>query len=231
MNGPVNENRIRLLLLDDHALFRTSLARLLATEADLEIAGECEASDKGLEILKNTTADVALMDFDPDARRAEMLISTARSAGYRGQFLMIADATDVDACALALKLGASGIFLKSEPPARLVQAIRLVAGGAIWLDPSVIHQLADHFVTHQAAEEQRAAGRLDERGEEVLIGILEGLTNRKIGMQMGLSESSVKNILQGLFAKAGVRTRSQLVRAALEGSLGAIHSRSSQSTG
>jgi DNA-binding NarL/FixJ family response regulator len=222
MNHPTPEGRIRLVLLDDHGLFRASLARMLATEPDLEVAGECSNSAEALEALKGSTADVVLLDFDVGKEHGNDFIAAARQAGYQGRFLIVTGAANVGDSAIALKLGASGIFLKSETPARLVQAIRLVGSGGVWVDQKIIQLLVDRLINpHPALEAQKLSGLLEERERKVLLGILSGHTNRKIGENMGLSESSVKNIVQRLFGKAGVKTRSQLVRMAFEGSLGA----------
>jgi two-component system, NarL family, nitrate/nitrite response regulator NarL len=93
-------------------------------------------------------------------------------------------------------------------------AIRLVADGEAWVDQKVIRILADRYPQHY---EDRWWGTLTQREQTVLKGIVDGLSNRKIGVQMGVSESTIKGTLQELFTKARVRTRSQLVRMALEG--------------
>ena len=122
---------------------------------------------------------------------------------------------------MALKIGASGVFLKSEGPERLIQAIRLVSSGAIWVDQKIIEALANQCLSPPQRADQKPR-TLDDREQRVLLGILGGLTNRKIAEDMGISESAVKNILQALFTRTGVRTRSQLVRLALEGALGNV---------
>jgi DNA-binding NarL/FixJ family response regulator len=135
--------------------------------------------------------------------------------------LIVAGAADARRSAIAIKLGASGIFLKSEPPDRLVQAITLVTNGAVWLDQRTIRLLADQSVDRFWQLDARgSANLLTDREQKVLLGILAGLTNKKIGENLGLSESSVKTSVQQLFSRTGVRTRSRLVRAAFEGSLG-----------
>jgi two-component system nitrate/nitrite response regulator NarL len=166
--------------------------------------------------------DVVLLDFEIGTDDANDFISVARQSGYQGRFLIVAGALDVRKSAIVLKLGASGIFLKSEAPERLVQAIKLVAAGDVWVDQKVIHVLADQLIDQHHQHGDQGPGKLlDDRERNVILGILGGLSNRKIGDNMGVSESAVKNTLQQLFSKAGVRTRSQLVRVALEGSLGA----------
>jgi two-component system, NarL family, nitrate/nitrite response regulator NarL len=227
MNGVMKEQmdeiRIRLVLLQEQGLLRASLARFLASVPEVDVIGECSSSSEALAMLAERPADLVLSDFDLGADAVATLISSARAAGYHGRFLLIAGATEADSVALAIKLGAAGIFLKSERPEQLVEAIRLVAGGGMWIDPSVVQLLATQCVERPGRYADPNTGKsLDDRQRRVILGILSGLTNRKIGKDMGLSEGTVKNIVQGLFSRTGVRTRSQLVRLALEGSLGSF---------
>jgi len=113
----------------------------------------------------------------------------------------------------ALQLGASGIFLESHPPESLIRAIRLMAAGEGWVDEKVIQLLAG---SHAPRAVPGLWNELTLRERHVLEGILEGLTNKRIGDKIGASEGTVKATLRRLFQKAGVRTRSQLVRAALD---------------
>ncbi len=219
MNDQKHGNPIRLLLVDEFALFRASLGRFLASEPGLEVVGECGSCDEALDLLQHVKADVLLFDFE--ARLGEDFISAARQAGYDGQFLIVAGSVDVRKSALALKLGATGVFLKSEALDRLVQAIHVVAHGEVWIDPKVIRLLAEQFFFPYQRLTKEPQIPLGERERNVLDGIVRGLTNRKIGDGMGLSESSVKNIVQRLFGITGVKTRGQLVRIALEGSFDA----------
>ena len=208
---------IRLLLLDDHVLFRESLGRLLASEADFLIVGNCGTSAEALEILHQNAVDIVLLDFDLGGDHGSAFISAAREAGYAGRILMVTAGMTATESSLALQLGASGIFLKHNSPATLARAIRLVAAGEMWVDQKVIQYLADGV--HQR-EETDIRELLTERDQHVLRGIFEGLTNKEIAGQLGVSEGAVKATLQQLFQKTRVRTRSQLVRIALEGSLG-----------
>lgn len=221
MGQQTQENRIRLLLLDDQALLRASLAHFLASEPDLLVVGECDTSSEALEILNASPADVVLLDFGHAMEAGGGLISAAHSHGFQARFLIVAESADSRASAIAIKLGASGIFLKSQAPHRLVLAIKVVAGGGVWLDPRIVRLLADESAGRFAATGgESCANLLTDREQRVLMGILGSLTNRKIGENLGLSESSVKTAVQQLFYRTGVRTRGQLVRVAMEGSLG-----------
>jgi DNA-binding NarL/FixJ family response regulator len=178
-------------------------------ERDFELVAECANAVEALEGLRETRPDVVLLDFGV----WQDLIDEARTAGYQGKFLAIAEEIDAAPCALALSHGVSGVFLGSDSPARLMQAIRLVASGEAWVDRRVIQLLADRYPQH---EDLRLDG-LEERERAVLRGVFSGSTNRQIASQIGASEATVKATLQHLFDKTGVRTRSQLVRIMLDG--------------
>jgi two-component system nitrate/nitrite response regulator NarL len=203
-------DRIRLVLLDNHLLFRESLARLLAAEHDFELVAECTTSAEALKSLKATGVDVVLVDIGI----AKEFIPWAQENRYPGKSLVIASEVDATGSVIVLKYGASGIFLASDSASRLMQAIRLVAGGDAWVDQKVLQLLAERYQHFDA----RWQGELTEREQTVLHGVADGLSNKKIGDQIGVSESTIKATLQHLFRKARVRTRSQLVRVALEGS-------------
>lgn len=219
MDEQTVENRIRLVLVDDQVLLRASLGRFLATQPGFELTGECGSATEALEILKGSSVDLVLLDLDLLTERGDSFISAARSAGYQGRFLIVAGVADARELSVAIKLVASGVFLKTEALDRLVQAIRLVASGAVWVDQKVIQLLADRLADGTQSDDRMSRNLVTDKEEKVLLGILGGLTNRKIGENIGLSEGSVKGIVQQLFLKAGVRKRGQLVRVALEGSL------------
>ena len=205
--------KIRLLLVDDHILFREGLARLLASEPDLEVVGQCSTSIEALQWLSRCDVNVVLLDFDLGNEQGNHFISAARHAGYGGKILMVTAGMSATESSIALKLGASGIVLKHNSPIILASAIRQVAQGEMWVDQRVIQQMVDRF---PQGNQQNFPRTLTEREDQVLRGVFEGLTNKEIAIKLGISEPSVKATLQQLFQKTGVRTRSQLVRIALE---------------
>jgi two-component system nitrate/nitrite response regulator NarL len=204
--------RLRLLLLDDHVLFREGLSRLLESEDDFELVAQCGTLAEGLDVLSGSTIDVVLLDYDLEEDAGTRFISAAHAAGYQGKFLMVTAGMNELQCALAWKLGIAGISLKHSSPARLLQAIRTVARGGTWNDEKPIVQGTNNW-------EAKDSSDLTPREQQVLRGVLEGLTNKEIARSVGASLSSVKAILQHLFDKTGVRTRGQLVRVAIERSL------------
>jgi DNA-binding NarL/FixJ family response regulator len=215
MSERTRMQRIRLLLVDDHPLFREGLARLLASEPDFELIAQCSTSAEALQLLGRSKVDIVLLDFDLGDEQGNRFISSARQSGYAGKILMVTAGMNATESSVALKLGASGIVLKHSSPSTLANAIRLVANGETWVDQKVIQQMADSFLQ---GSQQVPARTLTEREDQVLRGVFEGLANKEIAAKIGVSESSVKATLQQLFHKTGVRTRSQLVRIVLEGS-------------
>jgi DNA-binding NarL/FixJ family response regulator len=209
--------RIRLLLVDDHILFRDGLSRLLALEPDVEVVSGCGTIAEALETVGRRPVDIVLLDYDLGEDHGSHFISSARRAGFTGKVLMVTAGMTAKESSTALHLGASGIFLKHNSPGTLAKAVRLIMGGEIWVDPKVIQLMADRV---DQPEEERVSPLLTEREQQVLRGIFEGLSNKEIGAQLGVTDGAVKATLQQLFQKTGVRTRSQLVRIALEGSLG-----------
>ncbi len=207
-------SEIRILLIDDHGLFRESLSRLLQTESDFHIVGTCASATEALALPHLAEIDVVLLDYDLGHEQGTLFLDRARSAGFPGHILMVTAGMSDAVMLRALENGSSGVFLKHSPPNRLVEAIRKVVAGEVWLDPAVTRSIIA-AATGNAAAPRRTQG-LSKREQAVLKGVFEGLTNKEIGARLAISESSVKAVLQQLFEKTGVRTRSQLVRIALE---------------
>jgi DNA-binding NarL/FixJ family response regulator len=155
-----------------------------------------------------------LLDYDLGPEQGTLFIERARSAGFTGRILLVTAGMSDVAMFRALESGSSGIFLKHSPPSRLVDAIRKVFAGEVWLDPAVTRSII--AAASGNTSEPRRSQSLTQREQAVLKGVFEGLTNKEIGAKLAISESSVKAVLQQLFEKTGVRTRSQLVRIALE---------------
>ena len=204
---------IRILLVDDHTLFRESLARLLAAEPDFAVVGACAASSEALAIVSRAPVDVLLLDFDLGPENGADLLRRLHAAGFTGRILVVTAGVTPQETSELLRGGVAGVFLKHDPPASLCRSIRDVAAGRVCLDQSL---LTDAVRTRAGESGRSRSTQLTERERQVLSFLLDGLTNKEIADRLGASESAVKSTLQQLFAKASVRTRSQLVRFALE---------------
>jgi DNA-binding NarL/FixJ family response regulator len=204
---------IRLLLVDDHTLFREGIGRLLKSEPDFEVVTDCGTVSDARAIVEQCWTDVVLLDFDLGGADGLGLVSALRASGWKGRVLMVTAGMTAEESSLALRSGASGIFLKNNSPGALAQAIRIVAAGGTWIDQAVTQLIAENAVPQDDPGEDEL---LTERERHVLQGVFEGLANKEIAALVGVSVSVVKTTLQQLFHKTGVRTRGQLVRMALE---------------
>jgi DNA-binding NarL/FixJ family response regulator len=209
-------DRTRLLLVDDHLLFRESLGRLLSSEPDFDVVGQCGNAFEALEFLDRTPVDLVLLDFNLPDLRGDEVVRLAQGSGFSGKILIVTGAIDAPQSFGLLQQAVAGIFLKHNPAVSLLRAIRVVAAGDTWFDQKVIRLLA----TRAPVTPNNFQNDFTERERQVLAGVLEGLTNVKIGARLGLTEGAVKSTLQQLFEKTNVRTRSQLVRVAVEANSG-----------
>jgi len=200
---------MRLYLIDDHALFREGLHRLLASDPSWHMVGQSGNIDEALDQLRTTSVDVLILDYDLGEHTAVHVMERLKELGFAGKVLLVtAGLPDRDALQL-IRAGISGIFHKHHPPEALERCIREVAQGQVLIDQRYLQTLV-------SAEDSVNLPALTERERRIMRSLLEGLSNKEIGSELRISESAVKAALQLLFAKTGVRTRSQLVRLALE---------------
>jgi DNA-binding NarL/FixJ family response regulator len=206
--------QIRILLIDDHNLFRESLKRLLEAEPDFQITGSCASISEALTVLESEQVDIVLLDYEFPGENGSRFLEETRRRNLQSQVLMVTAALRDDVTLDLLKNGAAGIFFKHSPPAQLIEAIHRVAGGQAWLDARIIQTIVASAGAKKG--DKKAAHTLNVRERTVLKAVFEGLSNKDIAAKLDTTEGAVKAIMQQLFDKTGVRTRSQLVRIALE---------------
>jgi two-component system nitrate/nitrite response regulator NarP len=167
--------KIQLLLLDDHALFRVMLGRLLDTDAEFQVAADCSTMQEALSILKQKQIDLVLLDYDLGKRETGFhFIRQAREAGYAGRiFIVTAGMPDADYVA-ALGLGVCGIFLKHSSPELLIEAIHKVMAGQTWIDQRCVQSLVQALASEGGEARQNEP---TERERQVLKGVFAGLSN------------------------------------------------------
>jgi two-component system nitrate/nitrite response regulator NarL len=211
---PEEGRNARILLVDDHALFRESVARFLDEEPGFEVVGGCGTVEEARKILQEKTVDLVLLDFDLGQQDGLDFMRVAEGLRFKGKVLLVtAGLNDADAANL-LRKGIVGIFPKHNSPELLSQAIREALSGKAWFEQSQLQKIAGSAIL--AGDEPARSGKLTERERQVLSFVFDGLANKEIADQLQVSESSVKGTLQQLFQKTGARTRGQLVRIALE---------------
>jgi DNA-binding NarL/FixJ family response regulator len=207
-----------VVLADDQALVRGGFRLILEAQDDVEVLGEAENGAEAVARVRELRPDVVLMDV----RMPELdgIEATRRivAEGLPTRVLVLTTFDEDEIVYEALRAGAGGFLLKSAPPPRLVEAVRLVAAGEELLAPSVTRRLIEQYVRHPpvGARVPPELAELTEREREVLQLIADGLTNGEIAARLVVSEATVKTHVNHLFQKLGLRDRVQAVVLAYE---------------
>jgi DNA-binding NarL/FixJ family response regulator len=208
---------IRLLLIDDQRLMREGLRTLLELENDFEIVGEAGDGQAGLEAFEQLRPDVVLMDIRmPVLNGVE---ATRRLlAKHPDARVIILTTFDDDANVFeGLRAGALGYLLKDVSGAELANAVRTVAAGGALIEPSVARRVFAEFARlAPAAQPAQLDEPLSERELDVLKLVAEGMSNKEIGLKLGLAEGTVKNYVTNVLGKIGARDRTQAALRARE---------------
>jgi two-component system nitrate/nitrite response regulator NarL len=208
----VSENTIRLLVIDDHTMFREGLVRMLEKEPGFSVVGQAGSAAEALRVLAAADPAIVLLDVDLGAERAIDFVLGARTAGFKGHILAVtAGMSDAEAIQL-VQAGVTGIVLKHHSIGILRDAIQLVAAGEVSIEKSY---LAPVLRSMDLTRKPKTA-TLSPRDKAVVSSVLQGLSNREIALKVGISEGAIKASMRHVCAKLGVRTRSQLVKVARE---------------
>jgi len=213
-NRDVSQNRIRIVIADDHAVLRESLASLLSSEPDFAVEGRAANGQEALSMVQELHPDVLVLDlFMPQADGFEVLRTLDRAGSHVAAVVLTGSDSELD-YAQAVKLGARGLVLKSDGPEKLFTAIRTVANGEL----AFSDELAQQVLTAMSAETRssvNALGRLSERERQIAYHVARGMKNKDIGSALNISENTVKRHLQSIFTKTGSHDRLELAVLAL----------------
>lgn len=204
---------IRVALVDDQAIIRAGLARILSPADGFEVVAECGDGRQAVETLPALHPDVVLMDI-----RMPVLDGIAATAQLRGtqdplQVLVLTTFGEDEVLWGAIEAGAAGFVLKDSSAEDLIAAARAVAGGGAWFDSAVAPRVLDRY-RRVVAPAARDAARLDlltEREHDVLRLMARGATNAEIASTLYVAEATVKTHVGSIFAKLGVRDRAAAI--------------------
>lgn len=215
--------RIRVLLVDDQALFREGLHTLLSVWPDLEVVGEAGNGQEALDAAARLKPDVVLMDLRMPV--LDGVAATRRLLEKMPQVKIIVLTTfdDDDHVFDGLRAGAVGYLLKDVPSEKLVEAIRAAAAGQSFLQPSVAAKVVAEFTRLTAVAQETAVSPpnalvepLSEREQEILALVATGASNKEIASELFIAEGTVKNHVTNILGKLGVRDRTQAALKARE---------------
>ena len=213
---------IRLLLADDQTLLRGGLRMILEAQADLQVVGEAADGAEAVALTREHSPDVVLMDIRmPGVDGIEATRQITADEALPANVLILTTFDQDDYVYEALRAGASGFLLKSAPPARLVEAVRVVAVGEALLAPSVTRRLIAEHVSRRTVDEaaQHIRDALTDREVEVMGLIAAGMSNTEIAERLYLSEATVKTHVNRILQKLALRDRVQVVVLAYESGL------------
>ena len=197
-------DQIRILIADDHPMFREGVVQSLASEKDFAIIGQASNGKNAIEMAKELLPDVLLLDItmpDPDGITITKEISAAFPVI---QIIMLTASENEDDLMKALKAGARGYVLKGISAKELVKVVRTIVAGGTYISPDMANMIL--FELSQPSQPDPLS-ELSDREKEILKLVAKGYTNREIGAQIHLSEKTIKHYMTNILQKLHVRSR------------------------
>ncbi len=209
---------IRILVADDHAIFRDGLRKLLEVADDVQIVGEASNGIECVKMLAKLKPDILLLDLRMPEKDGLGVLEEVNFDSLPTRVIVLTAAEDDRDVVRAMRLGARGVVLKQSASDLLLKSIRKVSDGEIWLDNRMTAEVIDAFKKSSESGQRREKPLLSDREKEIVQLVAQGFRNREIGEKLFISEQTVKNHLHNIFDKLGVSDR-------LELALYAIHHR------
>jgi two-component system, NarL family, nitrate/nitrite response regulator NarL len=237
INGPTPvgttaaKPKIRIVVADDHPIFRDGLCKLLALEEDFEVVAQAQDGRQVLEILQQLEPDILLLDLKMPGLDGLGTLQRLQAARNKTRVIVLTASDDKNEFVQAMKLGTSGIVLKQTATELLIKSIRKVHAGEIWLDSHTTAAVIRQFVAEDQqpvappppvqAQPQRERERspLSQREREIVALVAQGFKNKEMAEKMFISEQTVKNHLHNIFDKLGVSDRLELALYAIHNNL------------
>ena len=203
---------IKTLLVDDQALFREAMHTLLALDSSVEIVAEASNGEQAMRLIDEHRPQVVLMDLRMPVMCGAEATRRIRALHPEIRILVLSTFDQEEDVFDALRAGASGYVLKNTPSAQLVEAIKIVAAGHTYLQPSVATQVVAEFnrLSHSSSlttEDRRLASLLSRREAEILRHLVRGMSNKEIAATLSLTEGTVKNHMTRILDKLQVPDR------------------------
>ena len=201
-------HKVRVVIADDHAIFRDGLRTLIAAESDLEVVGEARDGEEALRLVVDVKPDILLLDLSMPRMPGLEVLRRLRPAARDTKVLILAAEADIDQVTTALRLGARGIVLKDTAAALLFKSIRRVMEGHYWVRREIVCDLVEALAATENPGKNLYG--LTPRELEVTGLVADGNTNKDIARACGISEDTVKRHLTSAFDKTGVSNRLEL---------------------
>ncbi|HEU0101104.1 MAG TPA: response regulator transcription factor [Mycobacteriales bacterium] len=206
--------RIRVLVADDHALYRRGLEMVLSAEDDIEIVGEAGDGAEAIARAEELLPDVVLMDIRMPRRSGIEACTAIKDAAPSTKIVMLTISDDESDLFEAVRAGANGYLLKDVPGEDIAEGVRAVAGGQSLISPSMAGALLTEFaeISRRSTERAQVPGpRLTDREMQVLRLVARGMANKDIAAELYISENTVKNHVRNILEKLQLHSRMEAV--------------------
>ena len=207
---PRERSSIKVLIADDHAVFRDGLRKLLEGADEISVVGEASNGNECIKMLDKFKPDILLLDLRMPEKDGLAVLTEVNFESLPTRVIVLT-AAEVDRDVVrAMRLGARGVVLKQSASDLLLKSIRQVHDGEIWLDNRMTAEVIDAFKRSAESGQRREKPLLSDREKEVVQLVAQGFRNREIGEKLFISEQTVKNHLHNIFDKLGVSDRLEL---------------------
>ena len=207
----LNADKIRIVVADDHTIFRESLCRMLAMEEDFEIVGQAGTGKQVMDVVTSEHPDILLLDLrmpDPDGLET---LKQLRAKRLETRIIVLTAVEEEDQYVQAVRSGARGVVVKQAATELLIKSVRKVHEGEIWLDAKTTAAVVRAFTEAKGEViEHRRPLPLSNREQEVAALVVQGFLNKEIAERLYISEQTVKNHLHNIFEKLSVSNRLEL---------------------
>jgi two-component system, NarL family, nitrate/nitrite response regulator NarL len=207
-------HNIRIVIADDHPIFRDGLRRLLEAEPDLKVIGEASDGNDAVKLARQLKPDVMLLDLAMPRQPGLEALRDLSTGGANGvKVILLTAAAEKHQIVEALQLGARGVVLKDSATQLLLKSIHTVMAGEYWVGREAVSNLVQYLRTQMQASNEESRQKkfgLTPRELEIVSAVVAGYSNKEIAEYFKISEDTVKHHLSNIFDKLGVSTRLEL---------------------
>jgi two-component system, NarL family, response regulator NreC len=210
---------IKVMIVDDHALFRSGLKLLLEKKADIEVVAEAGTGQEAIKKLSSCTPDIVLLDINLPAKSGSVVAKEILQKSPDMKIIILTMLDDEYYLQELFNTGVQGFILKNSTGTDLVLAIRSVYGGRQYIDPAMTSYVVNKYIGKSNKKTSESQSLLTKREQEICGLFAYGYTNSEVAKKLTLSERTVETHRANIFSKLNLKSRAELVRFAIDNKL------------